>query len=183
MSDTTKIHKDKNKLPQTIGLSFALFLITMIIGFYFNDIKAPDYLGLQPFMKSEAHFKDGSVKYFDDGNFGTLTKNERVIIDIDIPDDISIPSAELYIPLYNSIINVYLDGELIYEDEFLKDDISRHYGNYIYEIPLPDDYAGRTITLDIKSIVSLPFTDFFRKPLLVKIKLRKHFQKKISKFQ
>ncbi len=57
----------KNKLPQTIGLSFALFLITMIIGFYFNDIKAPDYLGLQPFMKSEAHFKDGSVKYFEDG--------------------------------------------------------------------------------------------------------------------
>ena len=67
MSDTTKIRKKKNKLPQTIGLSFALFLITMIIGFYFSDIKAPDYLGLQPFMKSEAHFKDGSVKYFEDG--------------------------------------------------------------------------------------------------------------------
>ena len=153
--------KDKKsmKLPNTIGLSMTIFLIVMIFAFSLNDIETEDFYPLQEYMSTDVTYKDGTTAHFDDGDFGSITKNERLIVHINLPSEINLETAELYIPLYNAVLNVYLDDTELFYDRVNSNNISTHYGNHIYEIPLPSDYNSKEIILDITSVVSMPYSD------------------------
>ena len=147
------------RLPLTIGLSVVIFLVIMGLLYGFNHIQTTDYYRLRDDMTAEVYDTDGSSQQYEDGDFGTITKGDIVEMRTILPDDLQIDSAELYIPLYNAVVDVYLDGQLIYEDSYDPDNFARHYGNRVYEIPLPDDYGSRELLLHITSVVSMPYSD------------------------
>lgn len=109
-------------------------------------------------MSVKVYYRDGSSKLFPEGDFGSINKGDRIEVNIRLPEK-HIDNAELYIPLYNAIVNVYLDGESIYMDQYDPSNISGHYGNRIYEVDIPDDYSNKELMLDITSVASMPFSD------------------------
>ncbi|MBQ9277830.1 MAG: GGDEF domain-containing protein [Lachnospiraceae bacterium] len=160
MEEGIKTNRKKGRLPLTIALSVALFLIAISIEYKLNGIKSPEFYSLLDYMESEIYNQNGDVKTYDNGDFGILKKNEKAIITVKLPDDISIAQAEFYLSIYNGIVSVSIDGKLIYEDAYFNGNISDHYGGYVYEVPLPDDYAGRTLTIEITSVENIPYSDF-----------------------
>lgn len=154
-----KSKKKRMKLPGTIGMAVTIWLVFMIIVFSANDIRTTSFYGLQESMAIDVYYKDGSHEFFPEGDFGAIKKGDRLEVHITLPEKADIPAAELYIPLYNAIIDVYLDGELLFADSYDKNDIAAHYGNRIYEVPIPDDYGSRELMLDITSVVSMPYSD------------------------
>ncbi|MBQ8983019.1 MAG: diguanylate cyclase [Lachnospiraceae bacterium] len=155
-SDKKQIHM---RLPLTIGLAILIFLVIMGMLFGFNSIQTTDYYGLRDNMRVDVYYTDGSTQQFEDGDFGTINKGDVLQASVILPDDLNMDSAELYIPLYNAIVDVYLDGQLIFKDSYDSDDVAGHYGNRVYEIPLPYDYASKELVLNITSVVSMPYSD------------------------
>ena len=163
-----RMNRKKMKLPNTIGLSITLWLVFMIVFFVRNDIKPSKFYPLMGHMVTDTYLRDGSVVHYDNGDFGTIYKGEHADVYIDFSEMMYemesseagvIKDAELYIPLYNAIVNVYLDGELIFKDEYDPDNLSAHYGSRIYHISLPDDYMSKKLMIDVTSVVSMPFSD------------------------
>lgn len=154
----SKQNKRKMRLPNTIGIAVTIWLIFMIVIFGMNDIKSTGFYALKDSMDVNAFYTDGSSKHFPDGDFGSIKKGDRIEVSIRLPEN-NIDNAELYIPLYNAIVDVYLDGEKIFEEQYDPSNVSAHYGNRIYEIDIPEDYSNRELMLDITSVVSMPFSD------------------------
>lgn len=160
MEECIKNNRKKGRLPLTIALSVALFLIAISVEYKLNGVKSPEFYSLLNCMESEIYNQNGDVKAYDNGDFGILKKGEKAIITVKLPEDISIAQAEFYLSIYNGIVNVSIDGKLIYKDAYFNGNVSKHYGGYIYEVSLPDDYAGRTLTVEITSVENIPYSDF-----------------------
>lgn len=157
---------DMMRLPRTIVIALTLWLTFMIVFFAFNDIKFDDFYSLKDHMTVDAYHNDGRVEHIEAGEYGATKKGEKVKVYIDIPQDAFSCGSELYIPLYNSIVDVYLDDECIYKDEYNPDNMSAHYGARVYEIMLPDDAPSKQLMLDITAVVNKPSSDLSKIGLL-----------------
>lgn len=148
-----------NHLTVTIAVSVLIWLIFMITFFVLNDIDDINFQSISDYITSDVYYNDGTIKHFGNVDFGNIKKGERVVINISIPNDVKFDGDELYLYLYNCIVDAYIDGEKVYQDDYDRDNISAHYGGRIYEIPLPDGYSKNLITLDIKAVVRLSSSD------------------------
>ncbi|MBE5871317.1 MAG: GGDEF domain-containing protein [Lachnospiraceae bacterium] len=150
-----------NKYVRVLLCTLILILGIVSINIFFNQtsIKPSAFYPLTDKMESKVYYKDGTMDYFEDGNFGRITKGNKVRMWIRLPKELPMEHAELYLPLYNGIVNVYLNNTLLYEDSYDESDVSAHYGNRIYEVPLPDNYASKDLVLEITAVVGISFSD------------------------
>ena len=151
--------KKSMRLPLSIGGAVFLWLFLLISFFAKNDIKKAEFNLINDYMTTDVYYTDGTSRHFEDGNFDWLHKGDRAVIHFNFPADLNDVNRELYIPLYNAILNVYCNGEALFEDEYDKDNIAAHYGGRIYEVILPPDYKSGDLTLEITSVVNIPYSD------------------------
>lgn len=153
----------KKRLPTVIVTAIVLWLLFMCGIFALNDVRKPFNEPLYGRLNIREYFVDGVNVLNEDKSF-TLTgikKGDRIVVDIDIPQNIDMKCPELLIPLYNSAIKVWSGNELLYGDVIAdKKSLSRHYGNRIYEIPLSSGNISEGITLEVTSASNITYSDF-----------------------
>ena len=156
VNDINEINKKRNyNLTLTIAVSVVLWLLVTIVFFTYNDIDEINFQPVSDYITSDVYYLNGDTVHFDNDVFGNIKKGDRVRLNINIPEDKKMEDCELYALLYNCVVDVYIDGEKVYQDECDPDNIASHYGGRIYEITLPDDYTSKTITLDMTAVVRL----------------------------
>ena len=160
--DDIKKHRigKKFRLPITIAIAIVMWLISMLHFFSVNDIEPIEFFPISDYIESDVYRIDGTTGHYIYTGFDRLSKGDRIVARVHFPEEINIESPELYIPLYNCIVNVYLDGEPIYEDDYDPDNLSEHYGGRIYEIILPDGFEDKELTIDITPVVRFSQSDF-----------------------
>ena len=158
--------RNKMRLPLTITLSVCVWLIIMVVFFSVYEIKPSVCYCVIDYMSTDVYYADGNVKHFDDGDFKWLRKGDRAYIHLNIPDSVDIENAELHIPMYNAIVNVYFNGKQIYRDEYDPDNVAAHYGGRIYSVLLPNDYKNGDIMLEVTPVVNIPYADMAKLSLL-----------------
>ena len=160
VNDINEINKKRNyNLTLTIAVSVVLWLMVTIVFFTYNDIDEINFQPVSDYITSDVYYLNGDTMHFDNDVFGNIKKGDRVLLNINIPEDKKMEDCELYALIYNCVVDVYIDGEKVYQDEYDPDNIASHYGGRIYEITLPDDYTSKTITLDLTSVVRLSSSD------------------------
>lgn len=163
-----RLNRKRMKLPLTIAAAILLWFIFMVSFFAKNDIKPTSFYPVSDYMTTDLYYPDGSKEHFEDGDFEWLHRGYEAWIEIDVPDSVELDNAELYVPLYNAVVNVYYDDpengdghelSVLYEDEYDENNFAAHYGGRIYNVPLPHNYREGKIILDILAVESIPSTD------------------------
>ena len=153
--------KDLSKyiLPRRIFLAVIFWLLLLSVFFALNTVQPTEFYPLLNCMSTDVTYTDGKTAHFDDGNFGTVHRGDHLVIHIKFPQHYGIKAAELYAPVYNMIVNVSLDGEELYRDEFHLNDLIRHYGNRIYEVLLPDGFENEEMVLEMTATARIVHED------------------------
>lgn len=121
-------------------------------------VKAESFVPLEDLsMTSDVTHADGTQEHFADGNFGSLAKGDHALVHVSIPE--TTPGMEVYMPLFNAIVNIYLDGELFLQDDYDPDDLASHYGNRIYQVPIRPGGGQRELTLEITANQIISFSE------------------------
>ena len=164
-----RFNRKKMELPLTIAAAALLWFIVMVSFFAKNDIKPTAFYPVSGYMSTYVYLTDSGEEYYPDGDFGWLLRGEEAWIEIDVPDTVDLNDAELYVPLYNAVVNVYYDArphiddghkpDVLYEDEYDENNPASHYGGRIYWAELPSDYREGKVILDITAIENIPFSD------------------------
>ena len=115
-----------NHLTVTIAVSVLIWLIFMITFFVMNDIDDINFKSISEYITSDVYYSDGTIKHFGSVDFGNIKKGERVVINISIPNNVKFEGDELYLYLYNCIVDAYIDGNKVYQDDYDRDNISAH---------------------------------------------------------
>lgn len=130
----------------------ALIGLLLFVGRY--GVK-PDFFtpieSLQPTF--DVSYADGSEVFHGEGDFGLVHKGDRVSMRATLSRIHG--NQELYIPLYNAIVDVYLDGEALFLDSYNPNDLADHYGNRLYEVPLPERTAPSELLVEVRAVESL----------------------------
>ncbi len=146
-------------LAVTIIIAIGMWMAVILVIFYNNQIDAGNFYSLKDNMTIDVFHKDGTSDHFDSAEFGRITKGEQIQVHIQLTDTFNLNASEMYFALNNAIVNAYMDGRMIYEDKYDPSDISSHYGNRIYEIPLSSEYQSKEIILDITATVRVDSSD------------------------
>ena len=148
-------NKNKMRLPKRMAVVFVVWFICGMFFFgRFGNTKCEKY-DLTDDMVCDVYYTDGTSKHVDSKEFGGLKKGDVIELYTTIPEDLNIEDPSIYLPVYNTMLEVYLNDELLYKDDFTKEDMSEHYGHNIYAINLPDDNYYGKLFIRITAIVTL----------------------------
>ena len=159
--NVNKKHRKSGMMVHTLTMAILIWVILMIVVFGQLGVSSSYFYELRNDMATDVYYADGSTAHFADGDFGTVKKDARILVHIRLKKELPLYAAELFVPLYNAHVDVYLGGKVLYR-EATEDIDHTKYGNRIYEIPLPDDFENEELLLDIVSLRGMPFSDLNR---------------------
>lgn len=155
------LSKTEYKLPIRIGLAVMIWLLVLTVFCAFMDIRPTVFYSLQDQMSADVTYADGRTAHFEDGDFGVVSPGDRVEMHVTFPKEYNIKAAELYVPIHNAVFNVKLgDKGYLYRDNVNMEDLSKHYGNRIYEVQLPGGFETKEMVMEFTPVGRLPFSDF-----------------------
>ena len=151
----------KNRLPIRISIAVGIWLIFMTVFCVMVDIKPTVFYPLQDNMSSDVYYADGTTAHFEDGDFGNVRIGDRVEMHVSFPQRYGIKAAELYVPIHNVVLNVELKGVGdLYRDNVDMTDLTKHYGNRIYEVQLPGGFEVHELVIEMLPTTGrVPFSD------------------------
>ena len=153
-------HRTKTRKVNLAFVLVEVFCCLLVMAWYVtNDVKGPEYVPVSACEDCVVYRANGETEQYEDVLFDRLNRGDRAVIRYRLPENVSFPNPELYFPLYNGIVNLRVDDELMFADEYDPEDIAAHYGNRIYELSLPQDCGGHTLTVEITSVQVIPVTD------------------------
>lgn len=137
----------------------ALALIALfLIAFGGTGIEPSSFVSLKELdMSADVTRANGETDHYDDGVFETLIRGERAELHIILPE--TTQGTEAFFPFYSAVVNMYIDGVTLFEDSYDPNDLAAHYGNRIYEVPLPQGSAGRELTVEFTAVQTTGFSE------------------------
>lgn len=155
-----RIRRKEYRLPIRISIAVMIWLIVLTVFCVVMDIRPTAFYPLQEYMNADVTYADGTMAHFDDGDFGIVHRGDRVEMHVAFPESYNIKAAELYVPLHNVVLNVTLGSRgLLYQDNINMEDLSKHYGNRIYEVQLPGGFETKELVMEFLPMGRLPFSD------------------------
>lgn len=140
------------------GLIALALVVILLIAFGNTGIKADSFVPLDELeMSTDVISVDGTATRYEDGGFDSLGRGDYAELRITLPE--TARGTEVYLPLFNAIVNMRIDGKLIYGDSYDPSNLAAHYGNRIYEVPLPDGRAGHVLTIEILANQIMGFSE------------------------
>ncbi|MCR5743046.1 MAG: diguanylate cyclase [Lachnospiraceae bacterium] len=189
-SNNTK--KTRNiRLQISVGISFVVAIMFMMFLCKSFDFEPDKCYYIKDWTTVDVYYADGTSASFEDTSFGSVGRGDKLVLHVNIPESLGIRAAELFIPIYNTYVDVDLQksdvsgsgggmeftmvpeegsgtggegragddglglgGGYLYSDDTVRD-YGTHYGNYIYEVPLPGNYEDRELTIYLECTVTL----------------------------
>lgn len=136
------------------------FVVCVALYILYASHVAIDKMGDINICNDVTVLQDGArVEHVDvsDYNFGYLKSGDEVKLELTLPDS-HIDGAMLEFRIYHCVIHVDLDGERIYS--YGDENLEKHgmVGSGTHFIMLPDNYAGKLLTIELIVTEKNPFT-------------------------
>ena len=154
------LRSEEYRLPIRISVAVVIWVIVLELFCMVMDIRPTVFYTLKDRMTADVTYADGRQVHFEDGNFGVVNLGDRVEMHVTFPESYNIKAAELFVPLHNVIMDVFLDGRgILYQDHVNTEDLTKHYGNRIYEVQLPGGFEKHEMVWEIQPRGRLPYSD------------------------
>lgn len=154
------LRSEEYRLPIRISVAVVIWVIVLELFCMVMDIRPTVFYTLKDRMTANVTYADGRQAHFEDGNFGVVNLGDRVEMHVTFPGSYNIKAAELFVPLHNVILNVSLEGKgMLYRDHVNMDDLTKHYGNRIYEVQLPGDFEKHEMVWELLPRGRIPYSD------------------------
>ena len=128
----------------------AVVILVMIVPIYIST--KPEYGDTQVYQLEHGWDVVAHGQLYEDVEiasylFPMFDRGDEIFLDYDIPEDVNVDNPELMFYTVHSVVEVFLDGELVYEygmEGYSQGKLIGYGYNYV---ELPDDFAGKHLSM------------------------------------
>lgn len=147
----------KKYIFELIGmLILLLILFTLFVSGLAESGKGEGFI-LDSYVSTDVERADGTAEHYDSNYFHTSEKGDRITVTIPLPAEKKISNAVLFCSVYQCVVELSYQGEVLYSYGNNESERGRAIGNVLVCANVPDAAWGDALTMECEIV---DYTDF-----------------------